>query len=801
MPIRESLARWLGVNSKASIVGLSADEIPDRALEKAMDDATLLSTFGDDAWPYILANKIGEQASQAPLQVGKVTRAKIGDEEFSPLGPAHPVQQLFDDPNPLMDGGEFVHLLMLYMELVGHAPIEVVKPSPGAVIGAPGRRGQQRKAGFELWQHNPGPWRIVANPDASIRGYLWVDTSEQDVRWEPDQMTYLRWPNPQNRWYGQGRLQATRQQVMAEEYAAIRDRKFEKQLGVPPGILTSEMPLGDPTAAELQKRWEKAVGGYANAGKIAVLGSKTTYQAIQQSARDSEWINTRLNRVEILAGAFGVPLPLIRMQDATFSNANAARAEFWEGTLQPRLNRIARMLTVRLLPLITSEQLEVRFDYSGIEALGENDLQAAQTAQAWAQTGSATVDEIRQRLGLDQHADKIFGTRVIVPSSVTYKLPEEIAATADLGVQGAQAALDAVKNPPPVAPAGNQPSPPAKARKAMSVDRETLLDPLRDGYKRDLSSYFAAQLAALTPLTGKALPQEDAGGLIGRAIEILTAKRWRERLVRFSEPVVRSSITLGAAGAADTLGVAVSFSIPASEAALRLLTAHLETLATRIQNTTVEDVRRVLTESLRANATAAETRSALSGLFDDYEDWRLERISRTETTAAYNLGSIGQYREAGVQLVTVTDGDGDAICAEANGSTWTLEEAEGNPLGHPNCTRTWIPETASLLTGPEPQMTKHTITLEQQVPVVNVTPPVVNVAPPVVNVAPPVVNVASPETPVVNVAAPDLRPIAAAMAGLRQDMADVKAEIRKPRKRQLTHDAMGRVSGSLDTQE
>ena len=49
MAVRDSLARLFG--AKASIIGLSADELPDRALEKSFDDAALLSTYDDDAWP------------------------------------------------------------------------------------------------------------------------------------------------------------------------------------------------------------------------------------------------------------------------------------------------------------------------------------------------------------------------------------------------------------------------------------------------------------------------------------------------------------------------------------------------------------------------------------------------------------------------------------------------------------------------------------------------------------------------------------------------------------------------------
>jgi hypothetical protein len=718
LAIRDALARLFG--AKASIIGLEPDELPNRPLEKAYDDATLLSVFGDDAWPYILNNKVGEQASQAPLQVGRTKRAKDGTTEFEPVGPDHPVQSLFDSPvvdtvealggarAARMDGGEFIHLLTLYMGLTGHCPIEVVRPSRGLLIGSAGRRGTRRRDGFELVLVNPGPWRIVANPDASIRGYLWVRNGqgEQDIRWTPDMMTYLRWPNPNDRWYGQGHIQAVRQQVMAEEYAAIRDKRFEKQLGVPPGILTSEMPLGEPMATELQKRWEKAVGGYQNAGKIAVLGSKTTYQAVMQSARDAQWLDQRHDRVEIMAAAIGVPIPLVRMLDATFSNVQDARAEFWEGTLQPRLSRIARMLTVRLIPLITSEPLEVRFDFSAVEALGENDLEAAQTAKAWADTGTVMVDEVRKRLGLPPHTDKAFGQRILVPSTTQLQDPAEIAEAAKLGMEAQQAGIDgqrasaeATRNPPKDpnrAPPGDRP-PPRRSEKAVAQERETALAPIIDAYRRDLSGYFTAQKGAALGSVGKALPLgEDERDLIARIIEAITAKRFRDRITRISRPPIEASLTLGATEAARTLGVGVSYAIPANPAAVERVTTHLSALGVGIENTTTEDVRRVLQGALTDGADNAAIRARLSDLFDGYQDWRLDRISRSEVTNAYNLGAIGQYKDVGVSQVHVSDGDLDEPCADADGATWTVDRAEAEPTSHPNCTRIFSPITTGL---------------------------------------------------------------------------------------------------------
>ena len=669
MAIRDTLARLFG--AKASILGLPADEIPDRPLEKAWDDATLLSTFGDDAWPYIVGNKVGEQASQAPLQI--CTRKVVDNRvELTPVDPDHPVQQLFDVPHPQLDGGEFTHLLLLYMGLTGHAPIEVVKPIAGRRMIA------RNRVGWELWLHNPGPWRIVANPDGTVKGYLYVSATrgQEDIRWTPDQMTYLRWPNPNNRWYGQGHIAAARQAVMAEEYAAIRDKKWEQQYGVPPGILTSEMPLGDPTAEILQKRWTQAVGGYKNAGKIAILGSKTTFQAIELSRKDSEWLATRLNRVEIIAGAWGMPLPLIRMQDATFSNVAGARSELWEGTLQPRLNRIARMITLRVLPLITTEQLVARYDYTQVEALSENDLEAAQTAAEWSKTGAVIVDEVRTRLSLPPHPDKRIGQSQLVPSTIAVTSFEDIVAPPE---------------PPP--PAVTPPSPEEAAPRARkSIEsRETVLAPIRDAYMRDLGSFFGAQRNAVLNAFGKATPEEEQ--FLERLMEIIGSKRFRDRLRRISQAPIEASVTLGATEAARALAVEVSFAIPTSEAALARVTNHLDLLGKGIENTTIADVQRVVTSQLQAGATHEAMRTSLGELFDGYEDWRVDRIARTETAAAYNLGGLGQYRAAGVFLVTVVDGDADDVCASWNGREHVpLEEAEGSPLGHPNCTRSWIPE-------------------------------------------------------------------------------------------------------------
>ena len=340
---------------------------------------------------------------------------------------------------------------------------------------------------------------------------------------------------------------------------------------------------------------------------------------------------------------------------------------------------------------------------------------------------------------------------------------------------------------------------------------------------RDLGSYFGAQRNAVLNAFGKATPEEEA--FLDRLIEIIGSKKFRDRLRRISQAPIEASVTLGATEAARTLAVEVSFAIPTSDAALARVTNHLDLLGKGIENTTIADIRRVVTGSLEAGASHAEMRTALGELFDGYEDWRLDRIARTETAAAYNLGGLGQYRSAGVLLVTVVDGDADEICAPWNGREHVpLEEAEGAPLGHPNCTRSWIPEVGDgfgqkaldgedvneaqvrsivremmvgqteyrmpqITVNPTPVTVNPTpVTIEA--PIVNYIPPAIAIPAPIVNVPAPIVNVAS-ETP-------DMVPVADAIKSLRSDMSGLRAEVRRPRTRKLVRDDLGRVTGATE---
>lgn len=112
-------------------------------------------------------------------------------------------------------------------------------------------------------------------------------------------------------------------------------------------------------------------------------------------------------------------------------------------------------------------------------------------------------------------------------------------------------------------------------------------------------------------------------------------------------------------------------------------------LITDIDDTTHEAVQRVVSGALKRGESDTDVKEKLSNIFGDQ---RAEMIARTEMQTAYNLGVVKALKDAGEEYVYVDDGDEfDEECQNADGEYWTIEEAEANPLEHPNCQRTFRP--------------------------------------------------------------------------------------------------------------
>lgn len=153
---------------------------------------------------------------------------------------------------------------------------------------------------------------------------------------------------------------------------------------------------------------------------------------------------------------------------------------------------------------------------------------------------------------------------------------------------------------------------------------------------------------------------------------------------RFYPLVVESAF-----GDASLAGVPVAFDL--ENEYVQDVLVQLATEVRRVAATTQQEIRNLVGQQAREGWSADELADRLLQLGEIRSRTRATMIARTETGAGYNLGSVAAYRAAGLTHVDVLDGDEDEPCASANGARWTLAQAEANPLGHPNCTRAFVP--------------------------------------------------------------------------------------------------------------
>lgn len=158
-----------------------------------------------------------------------------------------------------------------------------------------------------------------------------------------------------------------------------------------------------------------------------------------------------------------------------------------------------------------------------------------------------------------------------------------------------------------------------------------------------------------------------------------------EYLMRRFYPLIVES----AFGDASLAGVPVAFDLENDE--IQGVIDRMAITVRQIAQTTREQLRDLIRRQASEGLSTEKLARTIRDMSETVSQSRASTIARTETGIAYNTASVTAYRQGGVTHVDVLDGDDDDVCAAANGARWTLEEAEANPLGHPNCIRAFSP--------------------------------------------------------------------------------------------------------------
>jgi len=572
-----------------------------------------------------------------------------------------PVSNLIDRPAPGLTQYEFLENLITHLHIAGNAYVLKERARVGIVS------------------------LLLLRPDRSEalpgRGYQYYINGARYIIPAED-IGHLKFPNPNNDYYGLSPLQVLAKQVNLDSDATKFTKAFFTNAGVPSGILKLRRKLSSQDeASKLRAAWRGHFQGTRNWHRIAILDEDASYETMGSGIGDMEIPSLRALSETRICSALGVPAILVGanvgLQRSTYSNYGEARESFWEETLLPMYRRVEQFISELLLPEFPSEQGRIAFDFSEVRALQEDE-----GALVGRQLVRAQITKEFINAGFTPAA-------ALSAAGISDELEHTGFLPTTLAVRGLQA----------VEIKGEQ-----KALTQAAANR--ILDPLAESYEEEtetmervLEKFFREQLNRADGVMGRYLSLDDNESKDDEKIQMpfneitLIPYLLDDELKRRMSPVLVNAFRKSW----NVINGAGVFREMPFDAELPIFQNVIRGAGTKINDVSRFALREQIQlgtnrgyslDQIVRGVPKDQYRGLRKVVRETYKN-RAKTIARTEVATAQNTATAARYKAAGVAHVIIQDGDDDELCAPFSGTTQTIDWALENPIAHPNCTRAY----------------------------------------------------------------------------------------------------------------
>lgn len=347
----------------------------------------LTEPYRQSGWVHACIGAIIRNISSVPLVLYQ------GERRARVLVEDHPYVQLFRDPNPLQSGEEFIQLLFAYAECYGGMHIlktRMGRPA-GSADGDPDAMWVLHTPAMELKLNDlrlPSHWEY----------------GNQRVRFELDQVIYVKYPNPYKPQEGLAPLEPAAMAARQDYKAGQWNESFLDNGADPGGWLTSETPIRDEALRNrLEERVRRRYGGRHNAGRIPLFEA-VKYTPNPRSQKDMEFATLKDKNRDEICTTFGVPLSVLGFnENINFATMGAQLKRFWKETLLPKMRLFTGMLDKHL----KVDGHSWGWDLTTVAILQEDLQEKLETARMYRDLGYP-VNEVNERLDLNM-AEQEYG--------------------------------------------------------------------------------------------------------------------------------------------------------------------------------------------------------------------------------------------------------------------------------------------------------------------------------------------------------------------------------------------------------
>ncbi|WAG75196.1 phage portal protein [Clostridium estertheticum] len=613
-----------------------------------MNTTDFLRSYGQIGWLFAAVNRISQNVGSSEW---KSYKGDVVQQNSLAL-------DVLKRPNRFMSQYQLLWKSSAYLELTGKCFWYIAKDG----LGRP----------REIWCLNPLDVWIIPDKDNFIKGYLYKAGAE-DIPLSVDEVIFISLPDLLNPYGGKGPAQASANNLEIDKYTSTYIKNFFYNDARPGGIVN--FPDMEPDEYDRAvEQYKDKHRGVENSGEILFTkGGSVTFTPININIKDLDISNLKDNTRDGILGAFGVPKSIVGItDDVNRSTAEAAEYTFAMHTIKPLLHLFQDVLNNEFVPMF-GEDGELKF--TDPVPKNKDFVKAVVDTQT---DKSITKNEARDIL------NKLMGWNLahIDGGDVIYQ---------PISMQPLGTVLPALSKPPDAKPPESIKEPTKGIKKKFDLRLKSKFENLdkeaywksfinkTDKWEKELGpiwkEIFQHQsekiiLSIKDNKSLKVLNQDDL-------LKFLMSKGETEYMANKILPILKKLIEDKGKEIMDDLDVNISFDLH-NPMVTEYLDEYCGKQITNINATTESSIRDQLKAGELDGESIPKLCDRIGKYFDDTEQYRTERIARTEVIGASNNAALMGYKQSGVvdkkQWLTALDERTRPAHTEADGQGVGLDE-------------------------------------------------------------------------------------------------------------------------------
>jgi len=334
------------------------------------------------SWVFANTNAIAEPVSDIEF---KLYRKARNDDVIEIK--THEILELLNRVNNYTTKHDLIFMTVQYLLLQGEAAWFLSKSDDS-----------RSKKPKEIIVLDPSQLKIFPNKEkGGVEFYELQLKSGEKIRFEADEILFMRKPNPQSQFRGIGVVEAVFTTIQSDDFAEEWNRNFYYNSARPDGVLKTEQKLNEDTRKRLMTAWESQFRGVRHARKNAILEAGLDYKVIQPSATDMDFLNLqKWNRDKIMALFSNTKVALGIVEDVNRANAEASEYVHTKNTIRPMMQFITDSLNEFLVPKFRNDI------FLGFEDPVTQDREALVKEWTAGWNKWLTINEIRDEQGFEE---------------------------------------------------------------------------------------------------------------------------------------------------------------------------------------------------------------------------------------------------------------------------------------------------------------------------------------------------------------------------------------------------------------